>query len=222
MARTITSLPVGLSYPFGVPEIGLFPLELALLPTERVPLHIFEPRYKELIRECIADESEFGLVLADDDGRREVGTRAAVVEVLQIFDDGRLNVLVEGRERFRIVEETEGRSFLTGEVEPVDDEREDGPTEAETERATALFQRLVELADADVDVPGAAAPALSFELAARVDLGTALKQDLLELTSERERLQRVCEVLEQAVEGLAAAREVQERAATNGKVSRAG
>jgi len=92
-----------------VDEIGLFPLELVLLPTERVPLHIFEPRYKELIGECLRSGDEFGLVLQDDQGRREIGTRAAVVEVLQVFDDGRMNVIVEGHERFRLRELTSGR-----------------------------------------------------------------------------------------------------------------
>ena len=57
-------------------EIGLFPLALVLTPTERVPLHIFEPRYKELIGECIADGEPFGLVLEDDAGRRNIGTLA--------------------------------------------------------------------------------------------------------------------------------------------------
>src|ERR671935_1887103 len=103
-------------------ELGLFPLALVLLPTERVPLHIFEPRYKELIGECLADGTEFGLVLEDENGRRDIGTRAAVIEVLQVFDDGRMNVIVEGRERFRLLELTDGREFLTGEVEPVEDE----------------------------------------------------------------------------------------------------
>src|ERR687884_16094 len=103
-------------------EIGLFPLALVLLPTERVPLHIFEPRYKELIGECLAEGREFGLVLEDENGRRDVGTRAGVIEVLQVFDDGRMNVVVEGRDRFRLVELTTGREFLTGEIEAVDDD----------------------------------------------------------------------------------------------------
>ena len=97
-------------------EIGLFPLGIVLLPTEQVPLHIFEERYKELIGECLDEEREFGLVFADDDGLREVGTRAAVTDVLERFEDGRLNVVVEGRERFRLVELTTGRAFQTGEV----------------------------------------------------------------------------------------------------------
>ena len=124
-------------------EIGLFPLGIVLLPTEQVPLHIFEDRYKELIDECLA-EREFGLVYADDDGLRPVGTLAAVTEVIERFDDGRLNVVVEGRARFRVVELTSGRSFFTAEVEPVEDQA-DQASEQDVERALTLFHRLVEL-----------------------------------------------------------------------------
>ena len=69
-------------------EIGLFPLALVLAPTERVPLHIFEPRFKELIGECIADAEAFGLLLEDDAGRRDIGTLAEVREVVHVFEDG--------------------------------------------------------------------------------------------------------------------------------------
>jgi Lon protease-like protein len=90
-------------------ELGLFPLGIVLLPTEQIPLHIFEERYQELIGECLDLELEFGLVYADDEGLREVGTRALVTEVLDRFDDGRLNIVVEGGERFRLLQLTEGR-----------------------------------------------------------------------------------------------------------------
>ena len=113
-------------------EIGLFPLGMVLLPTERVPLHIFEERYKELIDECIELEQEFGLVLQDDDGIREIGTRAAIVTVLERFDDGRLNVVVEGRDRFRVVALTSGRTFRTADVEPLDDLEPDADEGAST------------------------------------------------------------------------------------------
>ncbi|MDX6471940.1 MAG: ATP-dependent Lon protease, partial [Gaiellaceae bacterium] len=89
-------------------EIGLFPLEIVLLPSERVPLHIFEPRYQELIGECIEEGREFGLIFADGDGVREVGTRARVVDVLEEFSDGRLNIVVEGGARFRVQRLTRG------------------------------------------------------------------------------------------------------------------
>src|SRR5207245_9707828 len=85
----------------GMDEIGLFPLGIVLLPTERVPLHVFEPRYRELIGECLETDGEFGMLYADEDGVREVGTLAHVAEVLERFDDGRLNVLVVASRRLR-------------------------------------------------------------------------------------------------------------------------
>jgi Lon protease-like protein len=200
-------------------EIGLFPLELVLLPNERVPLHIFEDRYKDLIGECLADATDFGLILEDDDGLREIGTRTAVIELIDTFDDGRLNVLVEGRGRFRVIELTEGRSFRTAEVEAIEDEGE-LPSDADVERTIAVFRRLVAVAEADeIDEPAAGSPVLSFELAARVDFGPALKQELLELRSEGRRLRRLAELLDQAAQALTREREVRQRAAGNGKVS---
>jgi Lon protease-like protein len=199
-------------------EIGLFPLELVLVPTERVPLHIFEPRYKELIGECLRSGDEFGLVLQDDNGRRDIGTRAAVVEVLQVFDDGRMNVVVEGHDRFRLRELTTGRSFLTGAVEPVDDVDSRGG-EPESDRALDLFRRLVEVAGGEMDEPDVETGPLSFQIAARIDFGVEPKQELLELRSEPERLRQLCPMLEAAIEALQREREIRERASTNGKVS---
>src|SRR6185312_15301942 len=103
-------------------------------------LHIFEPRYKELIGECVETDGEFGLVLATGDGAvHEVGTRARVLEVLEELDDGSMNVVVEGGERFRLIELTAGRSFTTGIVEPVDDELEP-PTDEQVVRVIARFE----------------------------------------------------------------------------------
>jgi Lon protease-like protein len=202
-----------------VSEIGLFPLELVLMPTEQVPLHIFEPRYKELIGECLSEGREFGLVLEDEEGRREVGTRAGVIEVLQVFDDGRMNVVVEGRDRFRVLELTEGRAFLTGEVVPLDDE-DDPASEGDVDQALALFRRLAAAAESDVEEPSEwSHDTLSFELAARIDFGVELRQELLELRSERSRLVRLAELMEHAIEAIEREREVRERAAGNGKVS---
>ncbi len=202
-----------------MPEIGLFPLELVLLPGERVPLHIFEDRYRELIGECLAENSEFGLILENEDGLREVGTSTAVVELIDTFEDGRMNVLVEGRRRFRVVELTEGRLFQTAEVEPLEDDGEE-PTGDEEEQALAVFRRLVAVAEADqIEEPDPGSAKLSFQLAARVDFGHDLKQELLEVRSERERLGRLAELLERAVEALVREREVRERASGNGKVT---
>ncbi len=198
-------------------ELGLFPLGIVLLPTEQVPLHVFEPRYKELVGECLAEGRDLGIVLADDDGLRAVGTRAAVTEVLHTFEDGRLNVVLEGGERFRLVSLTEGRSFQTGEVEPLDDEP-DPSAETDIERALDLFRTLAELTGTEIDPPAPDSEQLSFELAARVALAPELKQELLEGVSEGARLKRVCELLGRAADAVALEREIAARASRNGKV----
>ncbi len=202
-----------------VDEIGLFPLGMVLLPTEQVPLHIFEPRYRALIGECLDQDREFGLVFADEDGLRAVGTRAAVTEVLEQFDDGRLNIVVEGRERFRLVEvnDAESEAYHTGEVEPVVDQADPADAAAK-ERALALFRRLVELTAAEVEEPEEDDEQLSFALAARFEFAPPVKQELLQSTSERLRLERLCELLEAAVEVVARQQEIATRAQSNGKV----
>jgi Lon protease-like protein len=203
------------AYPVAMEEIGLFPLGIVLLPTERVPLHIFEPRYKELIGECLEDDSEFGLLYADEDGVREVGTRAAVTDVLERFDDGRLNIVVEGRERFRVEELTRGRSFMTASVEPLDDEP--GPVGAETAaRAAGAFRALAALAEAEPEEVDESSPQLSFELAAQVELAPDAKQRLLELRSEGQRLELLTQLLDAVRVTLIATRELGERAKQNG------
>jgi len=200
-----------------VSELGLFPLGIVLLPTEQIPLHIFEDRYQELIGECRADEREFGLIYADDDGLREIGTRAAVTEVLDRFDDGRMNVVVEGRERFRLLELTGGRSFQTGLVEPLD-EIDDPAENADAQRALELFRKLVELTGAEVEEPAAGGEQLSFELAGRFEFAPELKQRLLQITSERERVKVLADLLEGAAQAVEREQEIAGRAASNGKV----
>jgi Lon protease-like protein len=204
-------------YAFPVDEIGLFPLPVVLVPGEQAPLHIFEERYRELISECLEDDVHFGLVLADDDGIREIGTRAAVVEVLERFPDGRLNIVVEGRERFRLLELTEGRSFATAEVDDVEDEG-DEPTDEERARCLAAYDRVVAAAATEVDELDRDAGDLAFQIAARIDLGPELKQSLIELRSERERILRLEKLLDRAADAVAREREIRERAASNGRV----
>jgi ATP-dependent Lon protease len=196
-------------------EIGLFPLGIVLLPTERVPLHIFEPRYQELVGECIESDDEFGMLYADENGVREVGTLARVAEILERFDDGRLNIVVEGGLRFRVRELTRGRSFMTGDTEPLEDTEEAVDAETST-RAAGAFRALAALAGAETEDPDESSPQLSFELAAQVELPPDSKQQLLELRSEPERLVLVAELLDDARTALIATRELGDRAKRNG------
>jgi Lon protease-like protein len=195
-------------------ELGLFPLGIVLLPTEQVPLHIFEPRYRELIGECIEEDREFGLLYADEGGVRDTGTRARVAAILERFDDGRLNILVVGGSRFVVERLTEGRSFMTAEVEDVEDEPDDVDADARVAAAGA-FRALAALAGAETEVDEDS-PQLSFELAAQVELAADEKQFLVESRSEQERLERVVELLDNARKTLIATRELNEKAKRNG------
>jgi Lon protease-like protein len=202
-----------------VPELGLFPLPLVLVPTERIPLHIFEPRYRDLVRECVETDGEFGLVLATGDGAvHEIGTRARIATVLEELDDGRMNIVVEGGERFRLLELTRGRPFQTGVVEAVEDEDEPVPDET-VERALTVFRELATEAESDVDIPEADSPDLVWELAARVDFGVDPKQEILASTSPPQRMRRLVELLEISLEAVRVEQSLRERAGRNGKVS---
>jgi Lon protease-like protein len=202
-----------------MPELGLFPLPIVLLPTERIPLHIFEPRYRELIEECIETGTDFGLVLTDGEGAvHEIGTRASIAQVLERLDDGRLNIVVEGGDRFRLLELTSGRSFTTGIVEEVEDEDEPAPA-SDVTRAVEVFTALASEAESDVDIPDPDSPLLDFELAARVDFAPDAKQELLASTSPGGRMTRLIELLEIALQAVKIEKALRERAGKNGKVT---
>ncbi|HET7129136.1 MAG TPA: LON peptidase substrate-binding domain-containing protein [Gaiellaceae bacterium] len=202
-----------------MPELGLFPLPLVLVPTERIPLHIFEPRYRELIDECVETDGEFGLVLATGDGAvHEIGTRAHVAAVVETLDDGRLNIVVEGGERFRLLELTRGRSFQTGLVEDVLDDAD--PVDADdAERALKVFRDLAAAAESDVDIPDAGSPDLVWELAARVDFGVEPKQEILASTSPAGRMRRLVELLQTSLDAVRLEQVLRERAGRNGEVT---
>ena len=198
-------------------EIGLFPLNLVLVPGEQAPLHVFEPRYRELISECLDFGNDFGLLLEDDEGMREVGTRCKVVEVIDRFPDGRLNVVVEATERFQLLEVTDGRAFRTAEVETLPDES-DTPLEDEVEEVLAAYARVVAAAEAELEDLDLDADSVAYQIAARIDFGTEVKQGLLELRSERERVIKLAPMLNQAAEAVEREREIRTRAAGNGRV----
>ena len=154
---------------------------------------------------------------ADDDGIQAVGTRATVIEVVQRLADGRLNIVVEGNERFRLIELTSGRSFPTARVEGMGDEP--GPASPPAvARALELFQHVLQVSGSEAVVPEQAHPQLSFALAGCFELAPPIKQDLLRRTSEGERLELVCEILERAGAEAVRLQEIHDRAQGNGRV----
>ena len=131
-------------------DFPLFPLRLVALPSELVPLHIFEERYKAMIERCLAEPTEFGIVWVADDGLRPIGCACEVAEVLERFDDGRINLVARGTRAFRIEERQDSLPYPAGVVEFLadKDERVDPELQAKTQDAYADLARLATAATA--------------------------------------------------------------------------
>jgi len=168
--------------------LPLFPLSLVLLPQNIVPLHIFEERYKEMIGEALTNETEFGIVLAANDGILNVGCTATVERVLRRYDDGRLDIIGLGRRRFRIEELDQERSFLRAKVEYFEDLEEFASEELQT-KAREVHDRFE--SSADLPTQGGL---LSFMLSQSVR-DVEFRQQLLMTRSETERLRMLIDFL---------------------------
>jgi Lon protease-like protein len=220
----------------------LFPLGIVALPSERIPLHIFEDRYRQMIERCLAAapgslEREFGILWLSDDELKEVGCACEIDAVLDRMDDGRLNILARGTRPFRLIERQDELPYPAGVVEFLSDRDEAGgdggageraegpPAESETPAepgtpadARKLYRELVELAtdrelgDDELSLMDA------YAMAATVEFGTDAKQELLELRSEPARLRLLATLLRTAIDRLAVIDRAQARARSNGKV----
>jgi Lon protease-like protein len=197
--------------------LPLFPLDVVLFPGTPLPLHIFEPRYKEMIGECLAEHRHFGVVRAIEQGLAEVGCTAEIVTVVKEYPDGRLDLVSEGRKRFEVVRVNQERSFLQAEVLMIEDEPGTAPRE-DTARAVQLHSDLLAIAGAAQDLSAADPSSLSFYLAGSVPLDLDFKQQLLALRSEAERILLLINYLETIIPNLRRAATARERAGGNGHV----
>lgn len=195
--------------------LPLFPLEVVLLPGTPLPLHIFEPRYKEMIRECLANEAPFGVIRALENGIAEVGCTAEIISVTKEYPDGRLDLIAEGRKRFEVLELNEERSFLRAEVLLVPDEP-GALAQEERVKAIQLHLQILSLAGAVQDLSAADQNQLSFYLAGSLPLDLDFKQNLLAMRSEGERIQAVAAYLEGILPKLRRVAKARERAGGNG------
>jgi uncharacterized protein len=189
--------------------LPIFPLELVLLPGVPLPLHIFEPRYKEMIAECLEQKKPFGVVRASSDGVADIGCTAEIMSVTKKYDDGRMDILTRGVERFEVIEVNEDRSFLQAEIAMVHDEDEDEdegeharPTAELVTQAVRLHAEIAKLAGAEPSGPDEHAGNLSFLLAGSLPLDLDFKQSLLATLSEAKRLEAVVGYLEAILPGL--------------------
>ena len=198
-------------------DFPLFPLQLVALPTEYVPLHIFEERYRTMIAEVLDRDDEFGIVWLADEELKSIGCACEVSRVLERMEDGRLNILCQGTRPFRLVERQDNLPYPAGTVEFLDDKDESVDADA-AERAHAAYAALVELATDKTPDPDELDTMDAYAMAATVDFGLDAKQGLLELRSENARLKLVDRLFRAASKRLELMERAQERARSNGKV----
>jgi len=198
-------------------DFPLFPLGIVALPSELIPLHIFEPRYKTMIGRCLEEESEFGIVWMADDGLRPIGCACEVAEVLEQLPDGRINLVARGTRVFRIESRREDLPYPAGTVEFLDD-RDELPDPEAAESAHSAYAELVEQATSRIPEPGEIEAMSAYEMAATVEFGPDAKQGLLDLRSETARMKLVTRLCRAAVKRLDFIDRAQARARSNGKV----
>ena len=201
-----------------IERFPLFPLGLVLIPHELVPLHIFEERYKLMIGQCLEQESEFGIVWLSDDGLKEIGCSARITKVLERFDDGRLNVLVEGSTPFRLVRRINDLPYPAGDIEPLSDDVQAPDDAAAIAAARKRYADLVAEVTDERPEPEALAELDAYGMAATLDVALDAKQMLLELRSERDRLEQLEALFAEALARIRHAERAAERAQGNGSV----
>jgi Lon protease-like protein len=195
----------------------LFLLPIVALPTESVPLHIFEDRYLRMIEECLLAEREFGIVWHSEEELKHVGCACEIEEVLERMHDGRLNILARGTRPFRLIERQDDLHYPAGVIEFLADQDEQADPEA-AQRTHALYAELLEqatdqlLEDEDLEAMDA------YRMAATVEFGPDAKQELIELRSENARLRLLSLLLRAAIKRLALVEGGRDHGRSNGKV----
>ncbi len=196
--------------------LPLFPLDVVLLPGAPLPLHIFEPRYKEMISECLEQKRPFGVVRAKEEGVAEIGCTAEIITVTKKYPDGRMDIVTQGHERFEIMNVNQERSFLQAEVLYLQDEPGSAAAE-EIAQAVKLHGEIMTLAGAAPQKSSEIERSqVSFHLVGALPLDLDFKQTLLGMKSEAERVQAVVSYFEAILPNLRRAVHVRQKAGGNG------
>ncbi len=198
-------------------RIPLFPLNVVLLPGAELPLHIFEPRYREMVKDCLTEKSEFGMLLSLPKGVARVGCTAEILEVAKRYDDGRMDILTIGRVPFRVVELFDIDALTEGHVDYLED-REIPASPRVQRELVELFEACHTLIfdDYPKNLEGASAEGFSYLVAATLPMDLLWKQQILELRSEADRQERLVAYLREWAPHLQKSGAMRQRAGGNG------
>jgi Lon protease-like protein len=198
-------------------DFPLFPLDLVALPSEYIPLHIFEARYRTMVAECLERDRELGIVWLSHDELKPVGCAVAIERVLERMEDGRINILTRGTRPFRLIERQDDLAYPAGTVEFLGDRAEELDEEAREAACEAYAELVREATDSEPEAERLAAMS-AYDMAATVDFGLEAKQGMLELRSENARLRLLTRLMRAALKRLEFVDRAQTRARSNGKV----
>ena len=204
----------------GETTIPLFPLEVVLMPSMPLPLHIFEERYKLMIGECLEQKREFGVVYQKGGDIKKIGCTARIVQVLRRFDDGRLDIMTQGVERFAIESIYEDKPYLQAEVIYFDDKREKGADNFISE-GIKLLEQLNVMTGKKRDYRSLSrmdGKTISFAICYNDVFTMEEKQSFLEMTSTSERIRKGVDSLRKAVELMQITEEIRRIAGGNGNL----
>ncbi len=180
-------------------EIPLFPFSVVLFPQSRFPLHIFEDRYKLMIRHCLEKNGVFGINLMVDDAIRPVGCTVRVAEVQKVYDDGRMDIVVEGENRYEVRRQSmHPEGYLLGAVVFLPDDGAETDAERRAE-AEELFHEALRAAGQEREGEAAPAPMSAYAMAEKSGMEVMERQTLLEERVENRRLAMVAEHLRRLI-----------------------
>jgi len=206
----------------GEATIPLFPLELVLMPSMPLPLHIFEERYKLMIGECLEQKKEFGVVYQKGSDMKKIGCTARIVQVLRRFDDGRLDIMTQGVKRFVIENIYEDKAYLQAEVVYFDDEMDEGADNLMAD-GIKLLEQLDVMTGKKRDYRSLSKmdhKTISFVLSYNEVFSMEEKQSFLEMRSTRERITKSVESLRIMVKKEKLSREIKKIIGGNGNLRR--
>ncbi len=202
--------------------LPLFPLDAVLFPDMLLPLHIFEQRYKEMIRQSLQDSSAFGIVYAHDEMVERIGCTAKVSKVIKRYPDGRMDIVASGEQRFRVLVFNSELPCLRATFEPY----KDISLEVESDEQAAMAGRAIQLFGETFRLMHGSEPEalhfdsehqhISFQIASVLFLANTFKQQILMLRSEMERLKALCEHMSALIPNLKQSKESVKRAGANG------
>lgn len=186
-------------------------------------MHIFEPRYKRMIDECLEQESEFGVVMIQAGALADVGCTARIVEVTKRYDDGRLDILTEGRRRFEVLFQNFDEDLRRAEVAFFEDQEEQNASRLGTliDAVMTIYSKVVLTVaqpNRALDWVDAKTPHLSFSIAAHLGLSLEISQQLLAMRQETGRLRELHRYLEEIFPKLQRTQSVRQKAGDHGHV----